>query len=262
MMDTFLPAINALFQETRCYACTAPFNNSGADFSLSGLFSDSSNSARLPGAEKLFCPGCLARINKPPSPGCPLCGEALPGLSRPDILCGECQIRRPPWSAFIYFGEYDDLLRQLLVSFKFNANLSHGYALSCLLFQAVLKAGSGYDALVPIPLHNARLRSRGFNQAHELARALHKPLGLPLQADFLTRSVASEPQSGLDMHSRIKNTRKIFSASAGIKDKRILLVDDVMTTGATMRSAVNTLLDAGARDVAVAAVAKTRLRKI
>lgn len=116
-----------------------------------------------------------------------------------------------------------------------------------------------YDALVPVPLHRQRLRERGFNQSLELSRALSKKYALPIRPDMLERSRATPHQVGLDRQKRLHNLAEAFTAH-NVQNKRILLVDDVLTTGTTLRVTSATLLQAGATCVDIAVIARTAER--
>jgi ComF family protein len=113
--------------------------------------------------------------------------------------------------------------------------------------------------ILPLPLHAKRLGTRGYNQALELARPIARAWQLPLRASLLKRIRATSPQSELDAAARRRNVRGAFAADAAVRDRRILLIDDVITTGATVGEAAATLLDAGAIEVQVLAVARAPL---
>lgn len=244
-------ALQRFLREKRCYACTAPFEFSGAVHRL--LRPDAPAEA-----ERLFCPQCAARILKTDFPLCALCAEALP-KGYPPGLCGECSLAPPPWKSLFLVGPYEGLLREMLVGLKFGGRLFQGHALSCLLAASVT-TNQTPDALVPVPLHQKRLSARGFNQALELARPVAARLGLPLCPDWLRRPVASAPQAGLDKRRRAENTRGVFEAAPEVRGKSVMLLDDVLTTGSTLRSATHCLLEAGAARVDVAVVARTLSR--
>lgn len=112
------------------------------------------------------------------------------------------------------------------------------------------------NCVVPVPLHPARLRQRGYNQALELARPLARTLGLPLRHQLLRRIRKTPPQTTLTRRARLRGIRGAFAADSDVSGLSILLVDDVITTGATVAEAGRTLLRAGAASVAVLAVAR------
>ena len=121
-MTGLISSFFRLFRETRCHACTAPFENDGAVSYIGGNLAPHAREATLE-AGRLFCPGCAARILKNDFPLCALCGEALP-RGRPQGLCGECSLNPPPWSSLTLVGIYHDLVRELIVGFKFKRSPS------------------------------------------------------------------------------------------------------------------------------------------
>jgi ComF family protein len=163
------------------------------------------------------------------------------------IACGTCLGTPPPLAAahatFLYAFPVDRLLRR----FKFHHDLAAGRLLADTMVDAFASLPMP-DALVPVPLHVRRLRSRGYDQARELARPLAEALGVPLRAGLLRRSRETAPQSALDAEARRGNVRGAFrAASAGNAPMpaHVVLVDDVMTTGATLHAAARALRRAG-----------------
>jgi ComF family protein len=118
------------------------------------------------------------------------------------------------------------------------------------------KPGEGFDCLVPVPLHRQRLRARGYNQAVEIARPLARQLGLPLETGLLRRARRTPPQQGLSADQRSRNLRNAFTLAGQLRGGRVLLVDDVMTTGATVRECCRTLRRGGAREIQTAVVGR------
>jgi ComF family protein len=163
--------------------------------------------------------------------------------------CGAC-LRRPPPLATVHAAcVYAFPLDRLLPRFKFHQDLAAGRLLAQLMAEAC-GALPRPDALVPIPLHRARLRSRGYNQALELARPLACALSLPVCDAFLVRIRATGPQSELDAAARHRNLRGAFAVRGNTAvPAHVVLVDDVMTTGATLHAAARTLLRAGVQRV-------------
>ena len=198
-----------------------------------------------------LCAGCRQAL---PWLGhaCPAC--ALPLRTSPcngpgEDLCGQCQKLAPPLqrvvAAFLYAAPVD----RWLPRFKFHRDLAAGRLLSQLMLEACAAAPRP-SALVPIPLHRARLRQRGYDQALELARPLARALALPLRGDLLRRRRATTPQSELHASERKRNLRDAFVANAAVAmPGHVVLVDDVMTTGATLHAAADALRRAGAARV-------------
>lgn len=180
---------------------------------------------------------------------------ALP-LAVPAELCGHCQRRLPPWEAawapFVYGWPLD----RLETRFKFSADLAAGRVLATLWSRQ--PAPVLPDLIVPVPLHRARLRRRGYNQALELARPLARALGVPVGAQVLQRHRATAPQSERDARARRANVRGAFAVSPGVRaPAHVAVLDDVMTTGATLEACTRALRRAGVRRVDVWALART-----
>lgn len=141
--------------------------------------------------------------------------------------------------------------------FKFGADLAAGRLLGELWCAALgERPPPAADCLVPVPLAPGRLRERGYNQALELARPLAKQLQLPLRWQSLRRIRATAPQSGLDRKARARNLRGAFAADPALRGQRVLLIDDVMTTGATLAACARSLRRVGVVTVEVWALAR------
>lgn len=200
---------------------------------------------REPGAHgRDLCAACAAQL---PWLGhaCLRCALPLPAPG----TCGEC-LRHPPpldrvHAAFLYGFPLD----RLLPRFKFHDDLAAGRLLSLLMLDR-LQALPRPAALVPVPLHRQRLRSRGYDQALELARPLARVLVVPLLARALVRERATRAQSELDAGRRMANVQGAFRVGAGARlPAHVVLVDDVMTTGATLHAAARCLRQAGVQRV-------------
>jgi ComF family protein len=201
-----------------------------------------------------LCAACEADL-APNTPCCPLCALSL-ATAAP--ACGACLRRAPPFAAAWVPFRYGHPLDLLEGRFKFHADLAAGRVLAELLVARAAQAGPALpQLLVPVPLHQARLRARGYNQALELARPLACALGLPLRHDLLARSRATAAQTGLDAKTRRRNLHGAFEAApASAWPDHVALLDDVMTTGATLGEATRTLRRAGVARVDVWALAR------
>jgi ComF family protein len=194
-------------------------------------------------------------------PWCPSCG--LP-VSYPDTetahLCGECVSSPPLFSGARSYGNYSGELSRIIQEFKFRGRRNLVRLLGPLMARAFFDSWDReqIDMLIPIPLHPKRRRERGFNQSELLARSLSTMLALPCCSQVIRRVRYTEPQVGLRDPERLRNVRGAFCCVRPdlAARKRLLLIDDVMTTGATARSATESLLSGGALRVSILTVAR------
>jgi ComF family protein len=189
---------------------------------------------------------------------CPRC--ALP-LAVAAPSCGECLGSDPPFTAAWVPFRYAHPLDLLEARFKFHADLAAGRVLASLMTERMTADGPARPRMiVPVPLHGARLGQRGYNQALELARPLARAAGIPLRDDLLRRVRATPAQTGLDAKARRANLRDAFAVSCIDPPDHVVLFDDVMTTGATLREAARSLRKAGVQRVDAWALARAPLR--
>lgn len=244
----------------------------------------------VPGAAcGALCPQCaeaVAPLQRAACPGCgemlgEISGEALSEMSGQTVgeisgqvvgesgceaqaaLCARCQASPRPWGRVLVYGEYQGRLKDMILGYKFSDRLDYGRRLQeCALaaFEAGLAAHpelSGCEGLVPVPLHPRRLLARGFNQSRELARLISARRGLPIWQDALVRVRRTTPQMHLARGARAENIRGAFAGRAElVAGRQLLLVDDIMTTGATLEECARALLHAGAKRVDVLALAR------
>lgn len=194
-------------------------------------------------------------------PWCPSCGVPFQSAAiEPGYLCGDCILQMPVYAGARSFGYYRGELSRLIQGLKFENRRNLVGLLSPLMAQAFVSSWEPeeIDFVVPVPLHPRRRRERGFNQSVLLARGLVRLVGVPLSEAVLVRARNTPPQVGLTDAERRHNVRQAFHCDRPglVAHKRLLLVDDVMTTGATVCSASQALLDAGARRVSVLTVAR------
>jgi ComF family protein len=201
-----------------------------------------------------LCAGCAHDIalNRPCCPRC-----ALP-LQTPAPLCGECLAGEPPFAAAWAPFRYGHPLDLLEARFKFRVDLAAGRVLADLIIErAAVDAPARPMLMYAVPLHVSRLRRRGYNQAFELAKMLATALDIPLDRDGLARIRATAEQTGLDAAARRRNLRGAFKivGDRALPD-HVVLLDDVMTTGATVRECARVLRRAGVMRVDVWALAR------
>lgn len=214
-------------------------------------------------ATEPFCAVCLEAFSPILSPCCPRCNLPFAAVDGSDHLCLSCLQNPPPFAWARAIGRYDDPLRLAIQRFKYQGDFNLDKPLARLLYDALQQALHDFrpDLLVAVPLHPSRLRQRSYNQALLLARVLGRRMQVPAPARLLLRSLPTPSQLGLKAIERRRNLRGAFTVRGTLDGERILLIDDVMTTGATARECSRTLLDAGASTVAVAVLARAaRLR--
>jgi ComF family protein len=193
-------------------------------------------------------------------PRCASCGLPLHNFEdAQDHLCGNCILNMPAYAGARAFGYYSAELGKIIQQLKFHGNRNLANLLGPLLTAAFLESWSpeDFDLIVPVPLHPKRRHERGFNQSELLGRFLSGRIAVPLRRALIRRR-ATLPQVGLTDSERKDNVRKAFFCPRPllVSKKRILLVDDVMTTGSTVASATQALLDGGAFRVSVLTVAR------
>lgn len=209
------------------------------------------------GAAGRVCADCRA-CYAPLLPRCRLCALRSPaGVER----CGACLRQPPPWSRAVAACDYGYPWDGLLGAFKFEAALDLLPALADLLARRVQAEAADVDGLLAVPLADGRLRERGYNQAALLAAELARRLQRELLGDAVRRVVATAHQIDLPRERRAANLRGAFAvepgARAALQGRRLALVDDVMTTGATVGELARVLRAAGVAEVQVWVLART-----
>lgn len=212
------------------------------------------------GSEGALCPPCWGRLAFITAPYCACCGLPFAFEVAADALCGECLRAEPQFSRARAALHYDDASRPLVLAFKHGDGTHAAPALGRWMAQAAGELMGGADLLVPVPLHRWRLFRRRYNQAALLARALADHSGTPAAGTLLLRRRRTPSQGGLSRGGRIANVRGAFAvAEKGrdrLRDRNVLLVDDVMTTGATAGECARILRRAGAARVDVVTLAR------
>lgn len=204
------------------------------------------------------------------APACPACRDSLPwnqpacracALPLPSPLqgaCAACMTDAPAfdraWTAF----RYETPVRGQIVDLKFRGTLMPAHVLGTLMAERLARRAEPLpELLVPVPLHASRLRRRGFNQALEFGRALARLLAIPLAATAARRTRPTREQTDLSAAERRRNLRGAFEVTAAVRGRHIALLDDVITTGATLGELARAARAAGARTIEAWAVART-----
>jgi ComF family protein len=213
------------------------------------------------------CPGCGGTSE---SGFCVVCADELTRIVNPCGRCGlaepvaRCPRRRTRWRVDAVHAPFDYAppLDHYLYAFKYHGARAMGRAFAALIAPGLEKPSAEIDALVAVPLHRARLRERGYNQALEIARGLARELELPLLERGINRSAATGRQTGRGARERLAGMQHAFRVRRELGGLRIAIVDDVVTTGATINALAAELLAAGARSCIAFAVARTPERRM
>lgn len=206
-----------------------------------------------------FCPDCLSGVRPITSPCCPRCALPFATEDGSDHLCESCLRDEPPFSRVAALGIYEESLRLAVQRFKYEGAIVLDRPLGGLL-AASLERDDAFrpDLLIPVPLHRSRLRERTYNQSLLLARVLGRRWRLPVPARLLVRVRPTPQQQGLKADVRRQNLKGAFALKRKLRGERVLLIDDVVTTGATVRECSRVLMEGGAGEVTVAVLARAR----
>lgn len=203
----------------------------------------------------ILCAHCVALLPWYTAPRCPQC--ALPNVS--GTLCGICLQHSPAFDHTLTAFRYAYPLDRLLHQFKYHQQLSLGHLLATSLLDH-LPTFPGQEQphiLMAMPMHPNRVRERGFNHALELAKQVHRHWQIPLEIHGCTRVIDTPTQAGMDMKTRTRSLRGAFTTQSQWHGKHVVVVDDVMTTGASMHAVAKVLKNAGAKRVTALVLART-----
>jgi len=219
-----------------------------------------------------ICDLCWTEFPLQTGPVCACCGDALGSLppSSGAELCRPCRMAPPAFVRAVSYGIYQGRMREAVHALKYDRLHAVSAGLGRMLAQAIAQlAGEAPKEMlvIPVPLHRSKYAQRGFNQSRSLARAALKSLGkshpswrLTLASSTLLRQRATETQAGLTPRQRRINLRGAFAVSdpARVASRHVLVIDDILTTGATARAAARALVEAGAASVWVATLARAQ----
>lgn len=202
-----------------------------------------------------LCADCAAEL---PGNHCACTRCALPLFDTEQGMCGRCLKKAPvydgAWSPFVYAQPIEWMIARL----KFNARLRLANVLADLMLQRLPVPAAKPDCIMPVPLHNQRLRQRGFNQSVELAKPLARALNVPLDVSSCRRLRATPPQTGMSALQRRRNLRGAFDFQNRRCYRYVVLFDDVMTTGATLNELAGLLKRNGVQRVEVWSLARAQ----
>jgi ComF family protein len=210
-----------------------------------------------------ICQECLSAFQRVPQPYCEVCGRPLPGLTKQEgatLLCPACHDKTYAFDRARSFAIYEAPLVQAILLLKFEQIEPLGSWFAERLAELAHNEGNllAADVVVPVPLHRDRERERGYNQAALISRPLAKRLRLPHKAVLLMRTRARPDKRILSLEERWDSVRGAFATRPGsqVDSLRVLLVDDVLTTGATLDACARALREAGAKSVIGLTVAR------
>lgn len=210
-------------------------------------------------SDSSLCSDCFANINFISKPYCKHCGLPLTGNSPDALCCINCLSHKSSFRLCRSAVKYDNFSKKLILDFKFSDHLENKKLLSYWLFMAgddIFK--QGVDVIIPVPLHCARLFKRKYNQSAVLADGLSKLCNIPADYSSLKKIKHTTPQIQCSGKQRTRNVKDAFHVTApeSIKGKRIVLIDDVYTTGSTLNECAKVLKNAGAKSVDALTVAR------
>lgn len=209
-------------------------------------------------AGSLICPSCFRELSFVKSPVCKKCGKEI--MDETMEFCEDCMAHRHAFEYGVALLNYDEVARTSMVQVKYHNKREYldfyGAAIAARYEQTIRRMN--VDAIVPIPIHRSRLRKRGFNQAEILAEIAGERLGIPVRPEILIRTKKTLPQKELSAAERLKNLSGAFDAGVvPLEIRRILLVDDIYTTGSTIEACSRVLRAAGVEEVYFAVICMT-----
>jgi ComF family protein len=199
-----------------------------------------------------ICKSCWKGIERYAGPSCMSCG--LPVASAHAAHCESCLKAPPPYSGILYYGIYFGTLRKAIHLLKFKGIKRLSRPIAALLSELPIPEA---DGIVPVPLHPNKIKEREFNQTALIGRHLSRHSGIRLLYDALKKNKETPPQTDVTGKDRMRNVKNTFTAGKAVNGLRLVLVDDVITTGATVHECSKALTKAGAKSVTVVAVARS-----
>ncbi len=204
-----------------------------------------------------WCADCQMRVIRPPDPLCDVCGAPQKTIG----VCDGCKSSPPLYVALRSWAVFDQPVRQALHRLKYRRDMGLGEALAAAMRDHIQSLGWPVEIVTPVPLSRKRLAERGYNQVSMVALPLTLMCGWGYRPQALSRARETRSQVGLSREERRQNVRDAFVAQSSIvRDKTVLVIDDVTTTGATLESCTAALLKAGARQVFGYTVARALVR--
>ena len=203
---------------------------------------------RCPGCGRVgftFCDACQARIELPPAPACLRCGQP----AETEHLCPTCRATPSHLDRITSSAIFAHPLRDAVHDLKYNDGRSLARPLGARMAASWRQGSFAADVIIPVPLHTSRLAERGYNQSALLARIISQEIGVPIDESALVRAKTTQQQAMLKAVERRENVKDAFSCRGDVSGKRVVLVDDVCTTGSTLEACAAALRSSGAASV-------------
>lgn len=204
----------------------------------------------------LFPPACSVCGKLDKNWLCPKCEKRVERLEKSCVV----QIENKKYEKLLYLFQYESLVRKLILRYKFSnkAYLNHFFANRIAQNEQNSRLLKEYDMIIPVPMHKKKMQKRGYNQTELVANELEKSLGIPMRKDILSKVVNTTTQSKLGGKARQSNIQHAFfiKNDVEVENKKIILLDDIYTTGATSEECSRVLKEAGAKEILVLVLAK------
>ena len=195
-----------------------------------------------------YCAACLKKSVLIPAPICQICGDPLPDGG--EVICVRCRTQQVAYTAVRSWAVFEEPLQSAIHQLKYRQDRGLGEVLALPMIDIIKKYMWDIDLVIPVPLDDARRKERGYNQAALLARPISWETGIPYKKGILNRIKVTRQQVGLNITERRENMSGAFQADRDqVSGKRMLVVDDVITTGATLNACAHALISAGAERV-------------
>ncbi len=201
-----------------------------------------------------ICTTCWTSIKPFYGNACNICSRPIESEDVP--ICAECHRERPPYARAMAFGIFEDLLKEVIHIYKFSSVRRLAKPIGTLMYAMDMPDA---DLIVPVPLTKKRLKERGFNQSLLIAKHLSKKFGIRLSSNLLVKIRETEHQSLLKRKERLRSLRGAFKVTQKVHHVRVIIVDDVLTTGTTINECTKALLGGGAKEVFSVVVARARM---
>jgi len=206
-----------------------------------------------------ICPDCYQAL--PHNEVCCVrCALPLAEDINNSVLCGRCIQKTPAFDYAHSLFRYEDDVIGLVHQLKFGEKIGFSRSIGEMLLMELHKTNEKPDCLLPVSLHKSRLRQRGFNQSIEISRVLAKNLAIPIEHTAVVRQRSTAAQSGLNEKQRLKNIKGAFSVVGTLNYKHVLIIDDVMTTGATVNELAKVLKKNKVERVGVLSIARAPMK--